>query len=169
MLANSNLKVAVLMGGIGHEREVSLLSGENIDVVVGGLLADDEVRMSTLCRPLEAERIEDPNAVKVVRDARGRALYFSRSPIPYPRSREAAVPLWRLHLGIYGFRRDALDQFVSLPPSELEEAEGLEQLRAIENGIPILVLDAPHSAYGVDTREDLLQVETIMKRKNGWM
>jgi 3-deoxy-manno-octulosonate cytidylyltransferase (CMP-KDO synthetase) len=146
-----------------------LLSGENIDVVVSGLLADDEVLMSTLCRPLEAERIEDPNAVKVVRDARGRALYFSRSPIPYPRSREAAVALWRLHLGIYGFRRDVLERFVRLPPSDLEEAEGLEQLRAIENGIPILVLDAPYPAYGVDTPEDLQRVETIMKRKNKWM
>jgi 3-deoxy-manno-octulosonate cytidylyltransferase (CMP-KDO synthetase) len=146
-----------------------LLSGENIDVLVGGLLADDEVRMSTLCRPLEAERIEDPNAVKVVRDVRGRALYFSRSPIPYPRSREAAVALWQLHLGIYCFRRDALERFVKLPPSELEAAEGLEQLRAVENGIPILVLDAPHSAYGVDTPEDLQRVETIMKRENRWM
>ncbi len=143
-----------------------LLSGENIDVLVGGLLADGDVPMSTLCRPLEAERIDDPNAVKVVRDVNGRALYFSRSPIPYPRRREAAVALWRLHLGIYGFRKDALERFVRLPPSELEEAEGLEQLRAIENGIPILVLDAPHAAYGVDTPEDLHRVETIMKRKH---
>ena len=174
--ASGTDRVAEAMAGrdewnvvVNIQGDEPLLSGENIDVVVGGLLADDEVRMSTLCRPLEAERVEDPNAVKVVRDARGRALYFSRSPIPYPRSREAAVPLWRLHLGIYGFRRDALEQFVSLPPSALEEAEGLEQLRAIENGIPILVLDAPHPAHGVDTRDDLLQVETIMKRKNGWM
>jgi len=144
-----------------------LLSGSNIDVLVNGLLDDDEVRMSTLCRPLEPERIEDPNAVKVVRDVRGRALYFSRSPIPYPRSREAAVALWRLHLGIYGFRRDALERFVALPPSGLEQAEGLEQLRAVENGIPILVLDAPHAAYGVDTPEDLQRIETIFKRENG--
>lgn len=145
-----------------------LLSGDNIDVLVDGLLADDEVRISTLCRPLEAERIDDPNAVKVVRDVRGRALYFSRSPIPYPRTPEAAEALWRLHLGIYGFRRDALESFVGLPPSELEKAEGLEQLRAIENGLPILVLDAPHPAYGVDTPEDLRRVETIMKRENRW-
>jgi 3-deoxy-manno-octulosonate cytidylyltransferase (CMP-KDO synthetase) len=145
-----------------------LLSGDNIDVLVGGLLADDEVRISTLCRPLEAERIDDPNAVKVVRDVRGRALYFSRSPIPYPRTPEAAKALWRLHLGIYGFQRDVLESFVGLPPSELEKAEGLEQLRAIENGIPILVLDAPHPAYGVDTPEDLQRVETIMKRGNRW-
>ena len=149
---------------INVQGDEPLLSGDNIDVLVEGLLADDEVRMSTLCRPLEAERVEDPNAVKVVRDFRGRALYFSRSPIPYPRHREAAWKLWRLHLGIYGFRRDALAAFVALPPSELEQAEGLEQLRALEHGIPILVLDAPHPAFGVDTPEDLERVEKIINK-----
>jgi len=149
---------------INVQGDEPLLSGDNIDVLVEGLLADDEVRMSTLCRPLEAERAEDPNAVKVVRDLRGRALYFSRSPIPYPRHREAAWKLWRLHLGIYGFRRDALAAFVALPPSELEQAEGLEQLRALEHGIPILVLDAPYPAFGVDTPEDLERVEKIINK-----
>jgi 3-deoxy-manno-octulosonate cytidylyltransferase (CMP-KDO synthetase) len=141
-----------------------LLSGDNIDVLVEGLLADFEVRVTTLCRPLEPERAEEPDAVKVVRDSRGRALYFSRSPIPYPRHREAAWKLWRLHLGVYGFRREALAEFVALPPSPLELAEGLEQLRALENGIQILVLDAPHPAFGVDTPEDLERVEKIMSR-----
>jgi 3-deoxy-manno-octulosonate cytidylyltransferase (CMP-KDO synthetase) len=139
-----------------------LLAGDNIDVLVEGLLADNEVGISTLCRPLEAERADDPNAVKVVRDVRGRALYFSRSAIPYPRHREVAWKLWRLHLGIYGFRRGTLAEFVALPPSELEQAEGLEQLRALENGLPILVLDAPHPAFGVDTPEDLERVEKII-------
>jgi len=147
---------------INVQGDEPLLAGDNIDVLVEGLLADDEVRMSTLCRPLESERTDDPNAVKVVRDLRGRALYFSRSLIPYPRHREAAWKLWRLHLGIYGFRREALQAFVALPPSELEQAEGLEQLRALENGIPILVLDAPHPAFGVDTPEDLERVEKII-------
>jgi 3-deoxy-manno-octulosonate cytidylyltransferase (CMP-KDO synthetase) len=147
---------------INVQGDEPLLSGDNIDMLVSGLLADDEVGMSTLCRPLEAERVEDPNAVKVVRDARGRALYFSRSPIPYPRHREAAWKLWRLHLGIYGFRRETLEAFVELPPSDLEQAEALEQLRALENGIQILVLDAPHPAFGVDTPEDLERVEKII-------
>jgi 3-deoxy-manno-octulosonate cytidylyltransferase (CMP-KDO synthetase) len=141
-----------------------LLSGDNIDVLVEGLRADHEVRVTTLCRPLEPERAAEPDAVKVVRDGRGRALYFSRSPIPYPRHREAAWKLWRLHLGVYGFRREALAEFVALPPSPLELAESLEQLRALENGIQILVLDAPHPAFGVDTPEDLERVEKIMKR-----
>ncbi len=143
-----------------------LLSGDNIDVLVRGLLADADAPMATLCRPLEEERADDPNAVKVVRDARGRALYFSRSAIPFPRQREAAAALWRLHLGIYCFRREALARFVALAPSPLERAEALEQLRALENGIPILVLDAPHPAYGVDTPEDLRRVEQIMQQKN---
>ncbi|MFV2071147.1 MAG: 3-deoxy-manno-octulosonate cytidylyltransferase [Thermoanaerobaculales bacterium] len=143
-----------------------LLSGENIDVLVEGLRADRGAPISTLCRPLAPERAEDPNAVKVVRDTHGRALFFSRSPIPYPRDREAAAALWRLHLGIYGFRRQALEDFVSLPPSELEKAEGLEQLRALENGIPILVLDAPHPAFGVDTPEDLRRAEEIIAERN---
>lgn len=147
---------------INVQGDEPLLSGDNIDVLVSGLIDDDEVGMSTLCRPLEAERAEDPNAVKVVRDARGRALYFSRSPIPYPRHREAAWKLWRLHLGIYGFRRETLENFVALPPSHLEQAEALEQLRALENGIPILVLDAPHPAFGVDTPEDLERVEKFI-------
>jgi len=142
-----------------------LLSGDNIDALVDGLLVG-EASMSTLCRPLEAERIEDPNAVKVVRDVHGRALYFSRSPIPYPRHRDAASGLWRLHLGIYGFRRNTLERFVALPPSALEQAEGLEQLRALENGIPIQVLDAPQPAFGVDTPEDLRRVEEMMRCTN---
>jgi 3-deoxy-manno-octulosonate cytidylyltransferase (CMP-KDO synthetase) len=142
-----------------------LLSGDNIDVLVRGLLAASDVSIATLCRPLEPERADDPNAVKVVRDQRGRALYFSRSLIPFPREAASAAALWRLHLGIYCFRRDALAQFVSLAPSPLERAEALEQLRALENGIPILVLDAPHPAYGVDTPEDLRRVEEIMHKQ----
>jgi len=143
-----------------------LLSGDNIDVLVRGLIADADVPMATLCRPLEPGRADDPNAVKVVRDARLRALYFSRSLIPYPRVANEAEPLWRLHLGIYGFRREALAHFVALQPSSLERAEGLEQLRALENGIPILVLDAPHPAFGVDSPGDLQRVEKIMQGPN---
>ena len=143
-----------------------LLSGENIDVLVRGLLADEDAPIATLCRPLEPESADDPNAVKVVRNARSRALYFSRSPIPYPRVAEEAKALWRLHLGIYGFRQEALASFVALAPSPLERAEGLEQLRALENGIPILVLDAPHPAFGVDSPEDLVRVEQIIKKTN---
>ncbi len=171
--ASGTDRVAAAVAGRGKwelvvniQGDEPLLSGKNVDVLVEGLLADGGAPMSTLCRPLEVERAEDPNAVKVVRDARGRALYFSRSPIPYPRDPEAAARLWRLHLGIYGFRRETLERFVALPPSGLELAEGLEQLRALENGIPILVLDAPHPAFGVDTPEDLRRAEEIIAERN---
>jgi 3-deoxy-manno-octulosonate cytidylyltransferase (CMP-KDO synthetase) len=139
-----------------------LLSGGNIDVLVTGMRRAPEFGLGTLCFPLSAERVDDPNAVKVVRDAGRRALYFSRSLIPHPRNRFSAEALWRLHLGIYCFRPDTLARFVGLEPSPLEEAEGLEQLRALENGIEVLVLDAPDPAVGVDTPDDLERVARLM-------
>jgi len=167
--ASGTDRVAAAVSGRGQwdlvvnlQGDEPLLNGENIDALVDGLRATEVASMSTLCRPLEAGRADDPNAVKVVCDVSGRALYFSRSPVPYPRDRVAAAKLWRLHLGIYAFRREALERFVALPPSALELAEGLEQLRALENGMAILVLDAPHPAFGVDTPEDLRRVEEIM-------
>ncbi len=140
-----------------------LLSGVNIDTLIDGMRRAPSRPIGTMCRPLELERADDPNAVKVVHDREGKALYFSRSLVPYPRDHGVAAKLWRLHLGIYAFRREALDQFVSYPVSELERAEGLEQLRALENGMDILVLDAPHGAFGVDTLEDLERAETMLK------
>ncbi|MEE4270066.1 MAG: 3-deoxy-manno-octulosonate cytidylyltransferase [Thermoanaerobaculales bacterium] len=139
-----------------------MLSAANIDTLVRGMRICPSVGMATLCRPLAPGAVDDPNAVKVVRGADERALYFSRSVIPYPRRLETAAALWRLHLGIYGFRPDVLERFVSLEPSALEQAEGLEQLRALENGIDILVLDAPDAAHGVDTPEDLERVHELM-------
>ncbi len=141
-----------------------VIAPENIDTLVQGMIeAGDGVGMATLCHPLGHDRVNDPNAVKVVRRQDGRALYFSRSPIPHPRQVEAAQSLWALHLGIYGFKRETLARFVALEPSRLELAEGLEQLRALENGIDILVFDAPGPAFGVDTPEDLERVEQILK------
>jgi 3-deoxy-manno-octulosonate cytidylyltransferase (CMP-KDO synthetase) len=159
---------AALAGQTGWELVVNvqgdepMLSGANIDALVNGMRNDPKSEMATLCRPLPAERVDDPNAVKVVRDHRDRALYFSRSAIPYPRDRVFAEPVWRLHLGIYGFRPESLARFVAMVPSQLEKAEGLEQLRALENGIEILVLDAPDPSFGVDTPEDLERVAHLM-------
>lgn len=141
-----------------------LLSARNIDVLVRGVLAEPSVGMGSLCRPLPSERYADPNAVKLVRRSDGRALYFSRAPIPFFRDDTLHTEMIRLHLGIYAYRREALEQFVSLPPSPLEEAEKLEQLRALENGLDILVLDAPDEAYGVDTPDDLNRIEMLMSR-----
>lgn len=139
-----------------------MLSGNNIDALVLGMRSRPDLGMATLCRPLPADHADDPNAVKVVRASDGRALYFSRSLIPHPRDRSVAADLWRLHLGIYGFRPETLARFVAIEPSTLERAEGLEQLRALENNIDILVLDAPDPAHGVDTPEDLGRVRHLM-------
>jgi 3-deoxy-manno-octulosonate cytidylyltransferase (CMP-KDO synthetase) len=143
-----------------------VIAPRNIDVLVDGLAAaGPEAAMASLCRPLEPDRVDDPNAVKVVRRGDGRALYFSRSVIPYPGRPEVAGELWSLHLGIYAFRRHGLERFVGCGPSRLELAEKLEQLRALENGIEIVVFDAPEPAYGVDTPEDLEFVEEVLKRQ----
>lgn len=141
-----------------------VIAPENIDAVVEGLAAAGSgIGMATLCSPLEMDRVQDPNAVKVVRRSDGRALYFSRSRIPYPRS-EVARRVWALHLGIYAYRRDTLARLVALERTPLETAEELEQLRALESGIDILVLDAPRPAVGVDTPEDLERVERMIKQ-----
>jgi len=110
------------------------------------------IQVSTLRTPCAAGEVGNPNAVKVVADAAGRALYFSRAPIPYPRQ---GTPAYYKHLGFYAYRKAALDRFGSLPQSELERSERLEQLRFLENGIPIQVVDTPYDTIGVDTEEDL--------------
>ncbi len=143
-----------------------MIAPENIDALVTGLQRNTGCGLATLCVPLGPDRVDDPNAVKVVRTRERRALYFSRSAIPFPRDDEEAAGLWRLHLGIYAFRRETLRRFVALAPSPLERAESLEQLRALENGIEILVFDAPRAAIGVDTPEDLERVEEMMDRNN---
>jgi 3-deoxy-manno-octulosonate cytidylyltransferase (CMP-KDO synthetase) len=159
LAGRSDLELVVNVQG-----DEPLLSGANIDALVAGMRREPEVGMATLCRPLPAERVDDSNAVKVVLDRARRALYFSRSAVPYPRDRAAAAALWRLHLGIYGFRPETLARFVALEVSPLERAEGLEQLRALENGISILVLDAPDPAFGVDTPEDLARAAELLRR-----
>ena len=99
--------------------------------------------------------------MKVVTAANGRALYFSRATIPYDRDNSGGIP-YRKHLGIYAYRRDALQRFPKLPPSKLEAAEKLEQLRFLENGIDIYVGETPYDTIGVDTAEDLRAVEAIL-------
>jgi len=142
-----------------------LLSARNIDVLVRGMLENPDAGMGTLCRPLPESASDDPNAVKLVRRNDLRALYFSRAPIPFFRDEKTAGILARLHLGIYAYRREALEKLVSLAPSPLEQAEKLEQLRALENGMEILVFDAPDDAYGVDTPEDLEKIASFFTQR----
>lgn len=128
------------------------------------LMRDPAVQVGTLMTPATAEDIPNPNAVKVVTDVAGRALYFSRATIPFDRDRTGAVRYFK-HLGFYAYRKAALDRFVGWPESALERAERLEQLRFLENGVAIHVAETPHNTIGVDTDEDLLAVERILKRR----
>jgi 3-deoxy-manno-octulosonate cytidylyltransferase (CMP-KDO synthetase) len=122
-----------------------------------------EAQVGTLMTPAADLDIPNPNAVKVVADFSGRALYFSRATIPF--DRDHTHPHYLKHLGLYAYRKPALDRFVSLPESSLERSERLEQLRFLENGIPIYVGETPHDSIGVDTEEDLQRVVEILKRR----
>ena len=123
-----------------------------------------EVQVGTLAVPCTAVDVGNPNAVKVVTASDGRALYFSRATIPYDRD-GIGFAGYRKHLGIYAYRRAALERFAALPPGRLEQIERLEQLRLLENGIDIYVADAPHDTIGVDTEEDLARAgEVLMGR-----
>ena len=111
--------------------------------------------MTTLCRPFAAdEDVASPHLVKVVRGLDGRALYFSRAPIPFPRVAGVVAPA--VHIGVYGYRRATLLRLAGLAPTPLERAESLEQLRALEHGISIRVLDSAYVSLSVDTPDDLV-------------
>ena len=142
-----------------------LLRPEHIDALLRPLLQHSagrpEVLVSTLATPCAPAQIANPNAVKVVTASDGRALYFSRATIPFDRDQTGQVS-FRKHVGLYAYRRAALDRFPTLPTSALETAERLEQLRFLENGIDIYVEPTPYDTIGVDTEEDRLAVEAIL-------
>ena len=124
------------------------------------VMKNPAVQVSTLKTPAPAADVKNPNAVKVVTDVSGRALYFSRATVPY--DRDGTRPLYFKHLGVYAYRKAALDRFCQLPESPLERSERLEQLRFLENGIPIHVGETAFDTIGVDTEEDLHRVEKIL-------
>ena len=125
------------------------------------VMENQEAPVGTLMTPAAEVDINNPNAVKVVTDLNGRALYFSRATIPFDRDK-AGLRYFK-HLGFYAYRKPALDRFVALPESLLEKSERLEQLRFLENGIPIYVGETPHDSVGVDTEEDLQRVIQVLK------
>jgi 3-deoxy-manno-octulosonate cytidylyltransferase (CMP-KDO synthetase) len=127
------------------------------------VMQNHEAQVGTLMTPTAEVDIPNPNAVKVVTDLKGRALYFSRATIPF--DRDGTGPRYFKHLGLYAYRKPALDRFVLLPESSLEKSERLEQLRFLENGIPIFVGETPHDSIGVDTEEDLQRVIEIMRKR----
>src|ERR1700723_729581 len=121
-----------------------------------------EVQVTTLAVRCPPHEIDNPNAVKVVTALDGRALYFSRATIPFDRDGEGFAGS-RKHLGIYAYRKAALEKFAALPPSPLEKLERLEQLRLLENGIAIYVAEAPRDTIGVDTEEDLVRAKEFLQ------
>jgi len=127
------------------------------------VMENGSVQVGTLMTPAAEVDVANPNAVKVVTDLSGRALYFSRATIPF--DRDGARPRYFKHLGFYAYRKDALETIVTLPESSLEKSERLEQLRFLENGIPIHVGETPHDSVGVDTEEDLQRVIEILRKR----
>jgi len=136
---------------------------EHMDQLVA-LMENHEVQVGTLRTPCTAVDINNPNAVKCVADVNGRALYFSRATIPFDRDKTGTSQYYK-HLGFYAYRKPALEKFMSWPESSLERSERLEQLRFLENGIPIHVAETPFDTVGVDTEEDLKRVEAILRRR----
>jgi 3-deoxy-manno-octulosonate cytidylyltransferase (CMP-KDO synthetase) len=142
-----------------------------LDVMKDDAMKDATVQVGTVKTPCPQEDVGNPNAVKVVTAPDGRALYFSRATIPFDRDklhdidRNQTGPGYFKHLGLYAYRKPALDLFVSQPESALEKSERLEQLRFLENGIPIYVGETPYDSVGVDTEEDLQRVAEILSKR----
>ncbi len=143
-----------------------LIDPKSIDDAIRPLLDDPGIQLCTLkTRITDEEEYRDPNSVKVVTDKDGFALYFSRSPIPYNKKPfKEAAPAYK-HIGLYVYRREFLLKLSELNPTPLEEAEGLEQLRALENGFRIRVVETSYNPISVDTPEDLERVRAIFARR----
>ena len=161
----ATLDAGILVNVQGDE---PLIDPQAIDATVQPLLDDPELLMATARRRIvEPERVHDPNVVKVVSDQRGRALYFSRSPIPYIRDAadRAGTPAcyWQ-HIGLYVYRRTFVLEYARMAQTPLERLEKLEQLRVLENGLSIAVVDTAYESIGVDTPADLERVRALVEQ-----
>ena len=128
-------------------------------------MQNPDVLVSTVKTPCGASDVNNPNAVKVVTDLAGRALYFTRATVPFDRDSTGTIARYK-HLGFYGYRREALEKFCAWHESELERSERLEQLRFLDHGIEIYVAETPYDTVGVDTEEDLRRVDEVLRRKD---
>lgn len=165
-VARSHAEFDVLVNVQGDEPEID---PAHIDLAIELLEQHPDVPMSTLASPIRcAEQLADPACVKVVFDRQGRALYFSRAPIPFARdglpSQNAGAPLGWQHIGLYAYRREFLLRLAALSPSPLEQIEKLEQLRVLEAGQRILVGRVEHHARGIDTPEDYHRLLVRLRR-----
>jgi len=187
-LASGTDRVAAAAASLSETYDVILnIQGDEpamhpttIAAVVSLMAADPELAMGTASCPFQdADELFNPNAVKVVTDDRGRALYFSRSPIPYVRNskifeadfrpwlRPEQLACFRRHLGIYAYRPEALRAFTQLPPHPLEQVEMLEQLRALAAGFRMGVAATEHLSLGVDVPSDIAAVEALLAQRSG--
>ncbi|HIE36175.1 MAG TPA: 3-deoxy-manno-octulosonate cytidylyltransferase [Candidatus Omnitrophica bacterium] len=150
---------------INIQADEPLIHPSVIDSLAAEMLNNSNLVMTTVRKKIEdEEEINDPNIVKVICDKDGFAIYFSRSPLPYFREKNK-IKIYYKHLGIYAYTKDFLYTFKNLPFSYLEEAEKLEQLRAIESGFKIKVIETQFDCYGVDTEEDFQKIEKILSEK----
>jgi 3-deoxy-manno-octulosonate cytidylyltransferase (CMP-KDO synthetase) len=161
-------EVASSLGGnliVNIQGDEPLIDPAAIDAAVLGLLDQDDAPMGTLKKRIEREaEIHDPNVVKVVTDHQNNAIYFSRSPIPYVRETGGESTPYFKHIGLYVYRAEFLLGYSDLPVGPLEKAERLEQLRAIENGYRIRVVETEYESLGVDTPEDWERVSALFER-----
>ena len=140
-----------------------MIPPEVIDRLAEAFNGDADLNMATMKVVMDEEDYENPAAVKVVTDQQGYALYFSRSLMPYPRNKPVGFKVFK-HVGIYAYRRNFLLKYAALAPTPLEKAESLEQLRALENGYKIKVLESDFQGIGVDTPEDLAAVNALFEK-----
>ncbi|MGA8034812.1 MAG: 3-deoxy-manno-octulosonate cytidylyltransferase [Candidatus Acidiferrales bacterium] len=153
---------------INVQGDEPLIDAGTIDAVIELMAEDDSIQLATPCSAItHPTDIMDPNVVKAVLDFDGNALYFSRAPIPWVRDTGAKVAARHAkHIGLYGYRRDALLEYPTLPPGELERVEQLEQLRWLENGFKIRVVETEYDAISVDLPADIAKVEKILSAQN---
>lgn len=150
---------------INVQGDEPMMDPANVDRVAAFLKANPAFPLATVATPIvDPAEIANPNNVKVVFGDDGRALYFSRSAIPFRRREEPSLPTWK-HLGLYGYRMEALKRWTELPPHPLERAESLEQLRALAAGMAMAVLPAVGDSIGVDTPDDAILVEKMILRE----
>jgi len=157
----SDVSASLIVNVQGDE---PLIEPAMIDEAVAPFSSASTLMMSTLRRRIDDETDrQNPNVTKVVVDEDDFALYFSRAPIPFVRPGAPAAPAWR-HVGLYVYRRECLMKLAALPPTAMEKSEALEQLRALEHGIRIKVVETQFDSIGVDTAEDLAHVRAVFDR-----
>lgn len=157
--ATKNLDFDVVLNIQGDEPQIT---SEYIDLLAKAFIDQPNLDMATLAHPIAFEDIENPNAVKVIKNIRHEAIYFSRFAIPYSREKVGSEPVCEKHIGLYGYSRNFLSQFCNSEQSALEKAESLEQLRALHLGAKIKVLSVKKPIQGVDTPEDLARLEKLL-------